>query len=232
MALPDFRLLWLGYPHGASTEVKARLGGKLAYDWITNTCTIRTSHAFNMAGAPIPKKYNGLNVIQAPTGLYYAYRVAEFLRYMLAEYGAPDHVEEGEAGTITAAKFAGQQGVICFEVASWSDATGHFDLWNGTQTVHGEYFDRAHKVSLWSAATTSEPFALQKGVGKGQPNKKADVKVVQRLLNCHMADVGRVDGDCGPRTIYAIQKFQEWYDLPPNGQVSPDGVTFRRLTQG
>ena len=230
MALPDFRVLWLGYPRGTSTEVKARIGGKLNYDWITNTCTIRTSHAFNCGGELIPKGIEGLNTIASPAGWNYAYRVAEFDRWLRRTHGAPDHVIEGEAGTLTPTALAKAQGIICFEVASWTDATGHFDMWNGVQTVHGMYFDKAHRISVWSASTTSSPFAIQKAVGKGQPNQRADVKVVQRLLNIQLADAGREDGDCGPRTIYAIQRFQQWYDLPTNGQVSPDGVTFRRLT--
>ena len=231
MPLPDFRLLWLGYPRGSSTDVKTRLGGKLAYEWITNTCTIRTSHALNQAGLPVPRGTDGLNVLTSPTGLHYAYRVAELSRWIERTVGPADHIEQGTAGTLTAAPFAGEQGLICFEVASWTDATGHLDMWDGTRTVHGNYFDRAHRIRLWRAPTTSKPFALTAGVGQGQPNRSADVKQVQRLLNLHLADVGTIDGDCGPRTVHAIRKFQEWWDLPTNGQVSPGGVTFERLVR-
>ena len=231
MKLPDFRTLWLGYPRGSSTEVKAKIGGRVNYDWITNTCTIRTSHAFNYSGAKIPQGYEGLGTTNGADDLRYAYRVAEFRRYLLAEYGPPTHVVRGEAGTITAEQFADHQGLICFEVEAWSDATGHLDMWNGQRAVAGAYFDKAHEVAIWAAQTTSKPFRIGKAVGQALPNRKSDVKVVQRLLNLACADAGYIDGDCGPKTLYAIQKFQQWYDLPVDKAVNPDGVTFRKLIE-
>lgn len=231
MKLPDFRTLWLGYPRGSSTEVKAKIGGRVNYDWITNTCTIRTSHAFNYAGAKIPQGHDGLGTTDGADGLRYAYRVAEFRRYLEGRYGPPSHVVKGAAGTISAAQFADRQGLICFEVEAWSDATGHLDMWNGTRAISGAYFDKAHEVAIWEAATTSEPFTIGKAVGQALPNRKADVKVVQTLLNLACADAGYVDGDCGPKTLYAIQKFQQWYDLPVDKTVNPDGVTFRKLIE-
>lgn len=231
MALPDFRTLWLGYPRGSSTEVKAKIGGQVNYDWITNTCTIRTSHAFNYSGAKIPKGHPGLGTTAGADGLRYAYRVAEFRRWLEASYGPPTHRVQRKAGSIQASDFAGRQGLICFEVEAWSDATGHFDMWNGTRAVAGAYFEQAHEVALWEAKTTSEPFAIQAAVGKGLANRKADVKVVQTLLNLACADAGLIDGDCGPKTLYAIQRFQQWYDLPVDQIVQPDGVTFRKLIE-
>lgn len=38
-----------------------------------------------------------------------------------------------------------------FDVRGWSDATGHFDLWDGTKCVGSEYFEEAHAIYLWSA---------------------------------------------------------------------------------
>ncbi|HET6149844.1 MAG TPA: hypothetical protein VFH68_20055 [Polyangia bacterium] len=46
--------------------------------------------------------------------------------------------------------FAHLRGVMCFEM-HFGDATGHFTLWDGTRAVHGDYFDRAYRVSLWLA---------------------------------------------------------------------------------
>jgi hypothetical protein len=36
------------------------------------------------------------------------------------------------------------------EVHVWSDATGHFDLWDGQQNRHEGYFDKASVVWLWT----------------------------------------------------------------------------------
>lgn len=229
--LPDFRTLWLGYPRGSSTEVKAKIGGQVNYDWITNTCTIRTSHAFNYSGVKVPKGYDGLGTTAGADGLRYAYRVREFRRWLEAIYGPPTHRVIGKAGSIEQSAFADRQGLICFEVAAWEDATGHFDMWDGSRAVAGAYFEQSHQVAIWEAATTSDPFSIERGVGRGLPNRAADVKVVQTLLNLAVADAGKVDGDCGPKTLYAIERFQKWYDLPPDKVVNPDGVTFRKLTQ-
>lgn len=43
---------------------------------------------------------------------------------------------------------AGKKGIIVFDV-SFSDATGHADLWNGEKCAYNDYFDRASKVYLW-----------------------------------------------------------------------------------
>lgn len=227
--LPDFRLLWLAYPRGTSTDVKARIGGNVDKDWITNTCAIRTSHAFNYAGAKIPTGA-GMSTVSGGDGLRYAFRVAELNRYLTKKYGAATRIVAREAGSISAADFADIQGIICFEVDSWSDATGHFDVWNGERCAGHDYFTLAHRVSVWEAKTTSKPFFLSKNVGPGQPNLKKDVKVVQKLLNLHCADAGHEDGDFGPKTEYAVRRFEQWYDLPVDGLIEPTGPTFALLT--
>ncbi|MCA9544504.1 MAG: hypothetical protein KC613_08940 [Myxococcales bacterium] len=227
--IPDFKLLWLGYPRGLSADVKPRIGGQVAYDWITNTCTIRMSRAFNYAGHRIPADHPGLATTRGGDGLRYAFRVAEFRPYLLETFGKPTISHEGEPGTIPTEPFAGRKGVICFE-ATFSDATGHFDMWNGLQTIGGNYFYKAHAVHLWEAPEGTVDLTIAQGVGLGQPNRSADVKTVQKLLNLGLADAGPEDGDCGPRTLHAIRTFQEWHDLPNDSYVLPGGVTWFRLT--
>lgn len=227
--LPDFKLLWLGYPRGTSDDVKRRIGGQVAYDWIKNTCTIRMSRAFNQSGAPIPTDHPGLSTTRGGDDMRYAFRVAEFRPYLLEAYGQPDLTKRGAAGDISASDFAGRKGVICFEVSSFETATGHFDMWNGTDTVGGAYFELAEAVHLWEAPEGTVDLSIKGGVGVGQPNKAADVKVVQRLLNLGLADAGKIDGDCGPRTLHAIRTFQEWHDLPNDSKVTPGGPTLYKL---
>jgi hypothetical protein len=111
------------------------------------------SEAFNGAGQPIPNHHPGLLTVLGGDTKNYALRVAEFKQFMLGTYGAPDLVRTPPAGSPTGvlrADFAHLRGVMCFEV-HFSDATGHFTLWDGTQPVHGDYFARAFRVSLWIA---------------------------------------------------------------------------------
>ncbi len=141
--LPSFDLLWAKYPNGAPEAVKAMIGGKANAAWITNTCTIRISYAFNKAGSPIPGGFPGLNTVRGADGMHYAYRVAEFHRFMESRFGKPPVVGGRK-------QVEGKKGVICFEVHGWSDASGHFDLWDGAAAAHAEYFDKASKVFLWT----------------------------------------------------------------------------------
>lgn len=145
-ALPEFSKMWGAYPGGTSEEAKAEIGGNVNLGWVTNTCVIRVSRALNAAGHMIPSNYPGLSTARGGDGLRYAYRVSEFKDYMYREFGAPStSVAGGSAGA-----FGGQQGIICFDVAIWSDATGHFDLWDGGGCAHKAYFDLASQVMLWA----------------------------------------------------------------------------------
>jgi hypothetical protein len=97
----------------------------------------------------------GLNTVRGADKNRYAYRVSEFRRYLRAVLGPPT-VSQGVdpvTGEVDPAPFAGKQGIIMFEVHGWSGATGHFDLWDGTQPAHREYFDQASLVQLWLAPT-------------------------------------------------------------------------------
>ena len=64
MVIPAFSSLWAHYPHGDSASVKRQIGGNVNLAWVTNTCVIRISRAFNKAGTPIPRNVPGLNTIR------------------------------------------------------------------------------------------------------------------------------------------------------------------------
>jgi hypothetical protein len=142
--LPPLGLLWANYPTDPDPEsIKRMIGGRVDLPWITNTCTIRMSYAFNRAGSPIPRKHPSLTTVRGGDGLWYAIRVREFKRYLEREFGAP-----GVTGTMRS-EFAGHQGILVFDVEGWNDATGHLDVWNGTRAKHGEYWEAAKAVYLW-----------------------------------------------------------------------------------
>jgi len=143
--LPAFADMWANYPNGEADDVKALIGGNVNATWVTNTCTIRLSRALNYAGFDIPSDVSGLNTLRGGDDKRYAYRVAEMRRYLLGVLGQP---------TITGTDpslYQGHKGIIMF-VVKFSDATGHFDLWDGSMPAHEQYFDQAIQVALWETA--------------------------------------------------------------------------------
>lgn len=139
MIIPAFSSLWNHYPTGGSATVKRKIGGNVNLGWVTNTCVIRVSRALNYAGSPVPRNLPGLNTIRGGDGKRYAYRVREFHRFLNAHVRPPDAVGDVK----------GRRGIIMFKVDIWADATGHFDLWNGSECAHHCYFDEASAVYLW-----------------------------------------------------------------------------------
>jgi hypothetical protein len=139
MIIPAFSTLWHHYPRGESSTVKRLIGGNVNLGWVTNTCVIRVSRALNYSGAAVPGNMPGLSTIRGGDGKRYAYRVNEFQRFLTAHVRPPD--VEGDV--------AGHKGVIMFKVDIWNDATGHFDLWNGSECAHKAYFSEASAVYLW-----------------------------------------------------------------------------------
>lgn len=146
--LPPFQRLWDNYPseHDA-LAVKKAIGGKVNAPWITNTCTIRLSRAFNYAGQPIPAHFPGLHTVAGADGKAYAFRVSEMSKYLASRYGHATYIATGAEGRT---RLAGHRGVIMFDVRGWNDATGHFDIWNGSTARYSAYFEKAARVLLWS----------------------------------------------------------------------------------
>lgn len=76
---------------------------------------------------------------------------------------------------------------------------------------------------------------IAKSVGVGGVNNKADVSIVQKLLNKHIAQTSLLplstEGNCGPKTIAAIKAFQTAVlgVQDPNGRADPGGRTITAL---
>lgn len=237
--LRNFEGMWNAYPNpGEPGEAAKRtIGGNVDADWITNTCVVRISRAFNSANHRIPRTRRGLTTVSGADGLRYAFRVKEFRRYLEEVYGPPTlrHVYPGGAGGPIPDSFMGRQGVICFEVDGWTDATGHFDLWRKDRCVHSAYFHKASEVLLWevssetSTARPGDTSQLSASVGAGGVNRPVDVRRVQELLVLRGVEPGPVDGACGPRTVAAIRAFQSRFLSAPDGRVDIDGRTWREL---
>jgi hypothetical protein len=136
-SLPSFASLKRGYPTGIDpTKVKADIGGEVEEKWITNSCVIRMSKAFNYCGraeCKIPNSHSLLTV-KGEDGLRYAMRVQEFVDFLRDNYGPPDLVRTGS--NIKKAPFLNKIGIITWRVNGWTDATGHFTLWDGQKGLY------------------------------------------------------------------------------------------------
>lgn len=87
------------------------------------------------------------------------------------------------------------------------------------------------------------PKSIKASVGVGAHNQTNDVVIVQELLNKVPANEGGLtpseklieDGKCGPLTIAAIRKFQEFHKtvlrINPDGRVDPGGKTIGKLNE-
>ena len=148
------------YPQGTADEVKKQLGGNVNAAWITNTCAIRMSHTLNCAGRAVPFINNETVRGKTPTNFNYIFRVKQLAPLMTRWYGNGLTVK-AKAGTrgVPMDQFKGKTGVIRFDMTGlWDDATGHFDLWDGSKMVeetHSDkatvdrYFDSSISITLW-----------------------------------------------------------------------------------
>lgn len=73
-------------------------------------------------------------------------------------------------------------------------------------------------------------------VGKGAPNQKDDVRLIQALLNLNLSRMPGMpflteDGAFGPRTLAVIQEFQNQVATPgsASGVINPDDATLAAL---
>jgi hypothetical protein len=147
--LPDGQTMWLKYPgtEEDADAVKRRIGGGVNASHIKNTCVIRLSAALNAAGHPVPSALPGLATVVGGDGRRYALRVREIRKYLEDTYGPPTYVLAGPGAK---AALSGKRGIILFEVAGFSDATGHVDMWNGRTVRYQEFFSQAQEVLLWA----------------------------------------------------------------------------------
>ncbi len=143
MELPTLSRMWNKYPLGNASEVKQAIGGNVDAGYITNTCVVRVSYCFNYAGQAIPASHPGLVTVRGADNKRYALRVREFDQYLRSQFKNPEiHGTDPQP-------FEGKRGVIMFDVTGWSDATGHFDLWDGSRCRGSNYFSKASDIYLW-----------------------------------------------------------------------------------
>jgi Type VI secretion system (T6SS), amidase effector protein 4 len=113
LTLPSFVTLKRKYPTSSDPDkVKQEIGGEAVESWITNTCVIRMSEAFNYCGearCKIPKSH-ALLTIAGGDKLRYAIRVQEFVDFLRDNYGPPDVIRTGDK--ISKRPFLDKTGII------------------------------------------------------------------------------------------------------------------------
>ena len=154
-----FRGLKAVYPMGSPAAVKTLIGGKADAAWITNTCAIRISRVLNYNSVPIPgPSAKLLDVVSGADSRWYAYRQRELQAWFRTNFGGPSLELPKPASRRKLAKL---EGFIGFDI-HFSDATGHFDLWDGerfgteAEATH-DYFAMATSVVFWRVRTWTKP---------------------------------------------------------------------------
>jgi Type VI secretion system (T6SS), amidase effector protein 4 len=167
-SLKHFAQMWENYPDdgkdgdataqaAGALAVKHRIGGAVDAAWITDTCTLRLSRALNYSDQPVPHGFAGLRTVAGADKKWYAYAVLEMEQYLRTTYGHPQ-MSRGAAGAlgVSTTSFSGKKGIVGFDLRAYfrqenyrGQATGHLDLWNGTECRYENYFAAATTVYFW-----------------------------------------------------------------------------------
>ncbi|PVH70433.1 hypothetical protein DL98DRAFT_577871 [Cadophora sp. DSE1049] len=140
-----------------------------------NTCCMRLSQALKDSGYAIPADATKVpGVVTEYSALMkarYIVRVSGMLAWLPNVWGAPDWTFDKAPNTAfdkTAhPELTTHKGVIGFQIR-WNDATGHFDLWDGTNFSHElswdgigtnptQYFNLASKILVWYLTDPPSP---------------------------------------------------------------------------
>jgi hypothetical protein len=120
------------------------IGGKVKINVdngvFTNACALRLSYALNKADYII-RKTDGA-VSSGNDGKWYLYRVSDMIKY--AEKIATKTIK-GK----TFSDFKNKKGIIVFGNCGWSDATGHVDLFDGSDVEGSDYTSSCGEMNLY-----------------------------------------------------------------------------------
>jgi len=142
--------------------------------WLTNTCAIRTTIGLQAAGYDPGRvsrsKWGGTKFSLAADGVTpvktsvrtsYLIRVAEYEVWTKLVFGNKAVVAQGGRGTPSGTTdeqgneqwkhpeaLYGHAGLIHYSDCGWSDATGHWDVWDGANVRNHGYPDKCNKVRV------------------------------------------------------------------------------------
>jgi hypothetical protein len=98
-----------------------------------NTCAMRISHSLNVVGCPIPNTgtFSDVEPERLPDNSRVIVKIGSLHNYLVHIWGGPDKTWNKKANET----FDPAKGIIEF-VMHFTDANGHFDLWDGSQFTH------------------------------------------------------------------------------------------------
>lgn len=160
----DFSWEYPDYVNYDSAAVKRLIGGGVDASWVTNTCAVRMSRGLNESGLPVPAHFAGLHTVKGGDGKRYAFRVRELRLWLptATGLGTPTvDVRKKQGDPFDKATLKDVKGIIAFDIR-FSDATGHFDRWDGQQFSHesGHSTDFGDATRYWELATRITVWAL------------------------------------------------------------------------
>jgi len=134
----------------SKTTIWRLVGGKVQENYETgyfkNSCAIRLSHALNKSGLLIPFIPGETSSGTGPNGetWWYIPRLDDMSQYLSSQFGKP------QSFTPEQFKKNKNSGVVIFQIP-WNDATGHVDLWDGSNTIdgHNDYIGKSKRILFW-----------------------------------------------------------------------------------
>ena len=158
--LPLWEVLSFHYPAQEAGAVFQGIGGKVKLNYdigvFNNACATRVSKALNGSSGTHLIQYfkdispNGKMESQVSSGKnkhWYIFRVKVLTKYLTKKYGQPIESDPSNYKE----KLKGKKGIIIFQVLGWGDATGHADLWDGSNCLWKGYGDLSNEVLFWEA---------------------------------------------------------------------------------
>ena len=156
---PSWEILLGNYPGPdiSTVELYQKIGGflaqfdtyqKLRDSAYVNSCAFRMSFGLNHAGMKLPKRKDPHDlVVKGDDGLYYWGRVRELYDVMRFDlFGPPDlefslpkaKVGETKIGPSDDQwqQLRNKRGIVTFHVSGWTNAFGHFTLWDGKDLIY------------------------------------------------------------------------------------------------
>lgn len=131
-------------------------------DW-ENTCAARMSYALNRSGVRLPKAPADGSLVGDDKFNYWV-RVKDLKAFMIKRFKSPDisyspkqvsdtrsteakqRIKEVETQLLP--KIKGKKGIIVFDVKGWSNASGHFTLWDGKNLAYVGPGDHNNPASI------------------------------------------------------------------------------------
>lgn len=163
LSLPSFNDFKQNYPGGSdgncimASNVFEMIGGELINPNFTNACAARVSKSLNYSGIAIPK-INGLT-FKGADGKYYFLGASHLNNWLIKTFGEPTYsLNQNQAGTDGQgfrAIINAKKGIYIMipQYPRRFGASGHADIYDGSNFNCGSYFDPPgglYKASLWT----------------------------------------------------------------------------------